>query len=500
MPDKRMNPTSPNESSRFAGTELNGSVNLNKSDYETNTRGATTQASSSSPQLSKKVEVMHSSTITSESRSSETTSADTTNGKPTSDNPSSGLANSLSISSNSSTADLSNVDPVDYSAHPNNNTHPENLAPATMESHPATVSVSNAPMGKEFPNYNGAPNLNVNGDSINPSEPQRLHRADLRLMDDTTSADAIIDLNNHEPAKPAFLMSLKTFGWWLLLPMIVIGGLAGSLFGMIIYWVTAQDFGINYTMTTSQTPEGAQTLLPVDGQSVSMNVASGLLSNATVWSLIFTGVSAIAFFLMKWRKRSPDASGSLSWRTNGKLDVWWKMLTGALVGLAFYGAYLLVGWGLAAVGVNLTSSDTGSTVENMILDLWHTGGALSWFNLVMLLLCVCIINPIAEEFVFRGMIGRRLVDSKMLRTGVGSNGPRKWWGSLLVCLLGGLFFGVVHFTSLSMAGILPVILTTLFGALCVWLSSIKTRSLWVSIAAHVAFNSVQMLILVLTLL
>lgn len=335
--------------------------------------------------------------------------------------------------------------------------------------------------------------------SSNGNPSRQVRRADLRLMDDTTSADEIIDPDNREPVKPAFLMSLKTFGWWLLVPMILIGGLVGSLFGMIIYWVTAQDFGISYTMTTGQTPEGAQTLLPVDGQSSSMHIASGLLSNATVWSLVFTGVSAIVFFLMKWRKRAPDASGSLSWRTNGKLDVWWKMLMGALVGLAFYAAYLLVGWGLSAVGLNLTSSDTGSTVENMILDLWHTGGALNWFNLVMLLSCVCVINPIAEELVFRGMIGRRLVDSKMLRTGVDSNGSRKWWGSLLVCLLGGLFFGVVHFTSLSMAGILPVILTTLFGALCIWLSSIKTRSLWVSIAAHVAFNSVQMLILVLTL-
>ena len=332
-----------------------------------------------------------------------------------------------------------------------------------------------------------------------PSEPDKVRRADLRLMDDTTSADRLIDPGNREPVKPAFLMSLKTFGWWLLVPMIAIGGLAGSLFGMIIYWVTAQDFGISYTMTTGQTPGDAQTLLPVDGQSSSMHIASELLSNATVWSLVFTGVSAIVFFLMKWRKRSPDASGSLSWRTRGKLDVWWKMLMGALVGLAFYAAYLLVGWGLSVVGLNFTSSDTGSTVGNMILDLWHTGGTLNWFNLVMLLSCVCVINPIAEELVFRGMIGRRLVDSKMLRTGVDSNGPRKWWGSLLVCLLGGLFFGVVHFTSLSMAGVLPVILTTLLGALCVWLSSIKTRSLWVSIAAHVAFNSVQMLILVLTL-
>ena len=338
-----------------------------------------------------------------------------------------------------------------------------------------------------------------NNPSSNGNPSRQVRRVDLRLVDDTTSADEIIDPDNREPVKPAFLMSLKTLGWWLLVPMIAIGGLAGSLFGMIIYWVTAQDFGISYTMTTGQTPGDAQTLLPVDGQSSSMHIASGLLSNATVWSLVFTGVSAIVFFLMKWRKRSPDASGSLSWRTRGKLDVWWKMLMGALVGLAFYGAYLIVGWGLSVVGLNFTSSDTGSTVENMILDLWHTGGALNWFNLVMLLSCVCVINPIAEELVFRGMIGRRLVDSKMLRTGVDSNGPRKWWGSLLVCLLGGLFFGVVHFTSLSMAGVLPVILTTLLGALCVWLSSIKTRSLWVSIAAHVAFNSVQMLILVLTL-
>ena len=377
---------------------------------------------------------------------------------------------------------------VDYGVRPAN---ASDSTPTAMRSYPTSA----VDLGEGADTLAYDKNLGLNGKSSS----KQVRRADLRLMDDTTSADRLIDPGNREPVKPAFLMSLKTFGWWLLVPMIAIGGLAGSLFGMIIYWVTAQDFGISYTMTTGQTPGDAQTLLPVDGQSSSMHIASGLLSNATVWSLVFTGVSAIVFFLMKWRKRAPDASGSLSWRTRGKLDVWWKMLMGALVGLAFYGAYLIVGWGISVVGLNFTSSDTGSTVENMILDLWHTGGALNWFNLVMLLSCVCVINPIAEELVFRGMIGRRLVDSKMLRTGVDSNGPRKWWGSLLVCLLGGLFFGVVHFTSLSMAGFLPVILTTLLGALCVWLSSIKTRSLWVSIAAHVAFNSVQMLILVLTL-
>ena len=340
-----------------------------------------------------------------------------------------------------------------------------------------------------------------NTPSSNDDSSKQVRGVDLRLMDDTTSADRLIDPDNREPAKTAFLMALKTFGWWLLIPMIAIGGLVGSLFGMIIYWVTAQDFGISHTMATVQTPGDAQPLLPVDGQSTSMHISSRLLTNVTVWSLVFTGVSAIAFFLLEWRKRSPDASGSLSWRTNGKLDVWWKMLIGVLVGLAFYVAYLFVGWGFYyAVGLNVDSNDSGTTVENMInmiLNLWRTGGALNCFNLVMMLSCVCVINPIAEELVFRGMIGRQLVDSKMLRTGVDSNGPRKWWGSLLVCLLGGLFFGVVHFTSLSMAGFLRVMLTTLFGTVCVWLSSIKTRSLWVSIAVHVAFNSVQMLILLL---
>lgn len=405
----------------------------------------------------------------------------------TSSTADSNLNGDSSISSDSGVGTLHGSGQVDYGA------RPVNASDSTLTAMRSHVT-SSAVLGVGADTLAYDKNLGSNG---NPS--RQVRRVDLRLMDDTTSADEIIDPDNREPVKPAFLMSLKTFGWWLLVPMIAIGGLAGSLFGMIIYWVAAHDFGISYTMTTGQTPEGAQTLLPVDGQSSSMHIASGLLSNATVWSLVFTGVSAIVFFLMKWRKRSPDASGSLSWRTRGKLDVWWKMMMGALVGLAFYGAYLIVGWGLSVVGLNFTSSDTGSTVENMILDLWHTGGALNWFNLVMLLSCVCVINPIAEELVFRGMIGRRLVDSKMLRTGVDSNGPRKWWGSLLVCLLGGLFFGVVHFTSLSMAGVLPVILTTLFGALCVWLSSIKTRSLWVSIAAHVAFNSVQMLILVLTL-
>lgn len=339
--------------------------------------------------------------------------------------------------------------------------------------------------------------VEINSGAPAPGSPvKRVKRADLRLADDVTSSGRVVDPSAREPAKAAFLVTLKTFGWWLLVPMLLIGGLAGALFGMVIYWVTTGDFGISYLATTQD--GSTQTLLPEAGPT-GMTISDGLMADATVWSLVFTGVSAIVFFLMKWRRRAPDAAGSLAWRTDGRLDVWWKALLGALTGAGFYVAYLLVAWGLAALGVNLTSSDTGSTVENMIMGLWHTGGARSWVDLVLLLACVCLVNPVAEELVFRGMIGRRLVDSKMLRTGDGSNGPRRWWGSLLVCLLSGLFFGVVHFTSLSMAGVLPVILTTLFGALCVWLSSIKTRSLWVSISAHVAFNSIQMVFLILSL-
>lgn len=305
----------------------------------------------------------------------------------------------------------------------------------------------------------------------------------LGLDGDVADSEALISRVGHEPAKPAFIASLKAFGWWLFIPMIVIGGLIGSIVGMLGYFLVTGSMGFSFITTQVGTP---------------ITITPGLLSATTVTSLVFTGIASVVFFILKWRRYAPDAVGSLAWMDNGKRSVWWKALIGVGIGVLFYLTYMLVSWLLMFAGVNTGSSDTGNTVSDILHSMIRNGGAWGWTGIVLTLVCVCVLNPISEEFIFRGIIGRRLVDSTLLRDN--ATAKRSWWQSLLVCLLAGLFFGVVHFTSVSMAGLLPVLLTTLFGALCVWLSSIATRSLWVSIGAHVAFNSIQMILLMISLL
>lgn len=285
------------------------------------------------------------------------------------------------------------------------------------------------------------------------------------------------------PSGLAFTRVAKTYGWWLLVVMLLVGGLAGSIVGWLLYTMATGDLGV--------------AMVQGDDGMVSMAMNSGMLATVTVASMLATGVSSVVFFYWKWRKRAPEDVGCLSTRDSGKTNIGWMVLIGFLIGGLFYAAYLGISWLFMRAGVNVSSSDTGQMVSDMIRDMLHSGSWVSMVGLVLMVFCVSILSPFGEELVFRGMIGRVLVDSPMLRAG---SGARSWWQSLLVCLLSGAFFGVVHFTGFGWAGISPVVMTTLFGALLTWVSSMRTRSLWLAASAHVAFNGLQMVLLLVSLM
>ena len=116
---------------------------------------------------------------------------------------------------------------------------------------------------------------------------------------------------------------------------------------------------------------------------------------------------------------------------------------------------------------------------------------------VLLFLCnFGVIGPVAEELVFRGVIGRTVVDSGFAR---GSDGPRSAAQTLAACLVSGLFFGLPHVTGFSAAGLEGAVVMTLFGALLTWMSSVRSRSLAPAIAAHVTLNTAQLLLALVTL-
>lgn len=160
--------------------------------------------------------------------------------------------------------------------------------------------------------------------------------------------------------------------------------------------------------------------------------------------------------------------------------VWWvarRMGVGLLaaVGVRPVGLGLLLGTGLAAAvggrllagawaaalgvfGVKLPGSDLDPT------KMLPSGTA----GIVLTVLIACVLAPVAEEIVFRGV----LLSAFRLR-----------WGDAPAIAMSSLIFALVH---VSPFAIPPIFV---FSLILGWLF-VRTRSLLVPIVAHVAFNAI----------
>lgn len=136
------------------------------------------------------------------------------------------------------------------------------------------------------------------------------------------------------------------------------------------------------------------------------------------------------------------------------------MLLGTGLAAAVAGRLLAGAWaaGLSALGVKLPGSDLDPT--RML-----PSGAL---GIALTVLIFCVLAPIAEEIVFRGVL---------------LSAFRSRWGDGPAIVLSSLVFGLVH---VSPFAIPPIVA---FALVLGWLF-VRTRSLWVPIAAHVAFNAI----------
>ncbi len=113
-----------------------------------------------------------------------------------------------------------------------------------------------------------------------------------------------------------------------------------------------------------------------------------------------------------------------------------------------------------------------SVIEGLGGNVGGIDSALVYDNVVLAVLVVCIIAPVVEELLFRGIIGSGLLSGGRV---------------VLAIVLGGLIFALFH---MSMAQLLHQFITGCVLMIFVW----RSGSIWVAIVGHV-FNNVLVLVL-----
>ncbi len=175
------------------------------------------------------------------------------------------------------------------------------------------------------------------------------------------------------------------------------------------------------------------------------------------------GLAAVLIFMFMWIGRSRSPLRSLGFRVPRASDVlasWWILVLGAVTYVA------------ASIGLGMLMEQMGLGPEDLPRqDLVETIRATDSSTVLALSVMVAVvIAPVAEEVLFRSVIYQPL---------------RRRFGRTTAALLVSLLFATVHFYAFGVVHlvIISLVLVGLFE---------RTRSLWVSIAAHAAYNAFTM--------
>lgn len=188
----------------------------------------------------------------------------------------------------------------------------------------------------------------------------------------------------------------------------------------------------------------------------------------------------------------PDdvSNGSMRRKSLGAVR---SVLSGAFIGMIMWSLLnILVN---ALYGMGIDASGSSSTTKSVTQSFTGTIGVSHQFTVVSGVITVvfsALLSPLLEEMFFRGLLGRSLMASPMLRK---PDGRRGIVSTIMICILSGLWFGIAHIngSDTSTKMIFTVSWMVFMGALFTWLATMRQGGLLLTVSAHVVYNVITLL-------
>jgi membrane protease YdiL (CAAX protease family) len=146
-------------------------------------------------------------------------------------------------------------------------------------------------------------------------------------------------------------------------------------------------------------------------------------------------------------------------------------------------------------GDNDVMNETTKMLSSAGVDLFN-GTSKYPVLAVGIVLITVLIGPFLEECLFRGLIGRSLIQSSF---GQGPNGKPSKIRTAISVIVSGFIFGIAHaqFTGDTLTDTMSILAPALIGSVFTWLACRKYSSLYPTIIGHVTYNTIAMIVAVM---
>ena len=195
-----------------------------------------------------------------------------------------------------------------------------------------------------------------------------------------------------------------------------------------------------------------------DAVMSNMDSMMNFVVGATSWILLFSSIITVLALILIYKIKKRKVMEELQFKNTNIVNYLSAVLLGALCWL--FNSSLL------------TLISNAGLLEEQFINMENILSPLTAGSIVVSIITIGIIAPIAEEFLFRGVVFNTL---------------RKRFSPAWTIGLQGVFFGIYHMNLIQ--GTYATLLGVIFGYV-----TYKTRSIWPAIIMHIVNNSMSFIL------